>query len=967
MISISRPLAVCFFLLLVIGPASAATIPLVNHGDTWRYHKGTTAPQSDWKTAANAALNASWLSGPGGFGYGDNDDATTLTDMRSNYTTVFIRREINLPQALDATAHLQLTIDWDDAYVLYLDGVELTRSAGVPGAAGVEPAYTAVSSASHEAAAGGGAAASVSDLGAVGSRLGAGTHVIALIALNESLTSSDLSLIVDLAVIDPPNPPLVAAGGTWRYFKGTTAPVAGWASLPDSALGATWLSGPGGFGYGDGDDATILSDMRSNYTTIYLRQTFNVSSPFATNLHALLNIDFDDGFVAYLDGIEVARQLVPGNPGTEPSFSVTASATHEALAGGGAAPLPIDLGSADLLLSPGNHVLALIAVNESLTSSDLSIIPNLSVGTPPAPPSGTITVDTTWSAAASPIVISNNVTVAAGVTLTIEPGVTLLFNQGMGMTINGRLLAEGTPEAPIVFTRNAAAGASTWNQVLFNANSTTSRVAQARMSFFAGSALEASGTTLYLDTIDWTDSTAQVVDLVNSSVTLLNSIIPGGAGNEPVHFNGMPANGHALIKGCVFGAPRGYNDSIDFTGGNRPGPIGQFIDNVFLAAVDDCFDMDATDAHIEGNIFMNVQQDAQRDSSSNPITTGEGNAISELFIARNIFFNCEHTLLLKDHGGAVMQNNTIVHLTTNAIARTGAGNPIPPGIILFGEPWRGRPYGGGAIFEGNIAYGLDPVIQANPFPLYDPAESFLNATHNLIQGGVWPGEGNLSANPLFVNINGPMTAANIRSNLMLLAGSPAIGSGPNGLDMGALVPAGASISGLPTGTTAEATATARVAGPGVVAFRWKLNDGAWSAEVPLTNSFLITSNLFNPTNGLVSLPNLPTGTNAFFAIGKNSAGSWQETNHAAVHRWVVDLNPALRIELSGVSGAIVALRFLAESGRTYSVLYQDSLNGSGWLKLKDVPAAPNSAVVVVNDDAPAANSRFYKLVTPAAP
>src|SRR6185503_1259799 len=201
-------------------------------------------------------------------------------------------------------------------------------------------------------------------------------------------------------------------------------------------------------------------------------------------------------------------------------------------------------------------------------------------------------------------------------------------------------------------------------------------------------AIEATGTSLFLDSIWWTNSTAPVVDLHSSSITLLNSYIPGGAGNEPVHFNGMPANGHALIKGGVFGAPRGYNDSIDFTGGNRPGPIAQFIDNVFLAAVDDCFDMDATDAHIEGNIFMNVMQDAQRDSSSNPITTGEGSAISELYIARNIFFNCEHTLLLKDNGGAVMQNNTIVHLTTNTLAVTGNGMAIPPGIILFGEPWR---------------------------------------------------------------------------------------------------------------------------------------------------------------------------------------------------------------------------------------------------------------------------------------
>src|SRR6185503_1418277 len=210
-------------------------------------------------------------------------------------------------------------------------------------------------------------------------------------------------------------------------------------------------------------------------------------------------------------------------------------------------------------------------------------------------------------------------------------------------------------------------------------------------------AIEATGTSLFLDSIWWTNSTAPVVDLHSSSITLLNSYIPGGAGNEPVHFSGMPANGHALIKGCIFGAPRGYNDSIDFTGGNRPGPIAQFIDNVFLAAVDDCFDMDGTDAHIEGNIFLNVRKDGSRDSSSNPITTGaDGGNLSHLVICRNIMYNCEHVFMEKDHGMGLLQNNTILRLTPNPFSNnTDPDGNEASGIIMFGEPWRGFPFGDG--------------------------------------------------------------------------------------------------------------------------------------------------------------------------------------------------------------------------------------------------------------------------------
>jgi len=76
---------------------------------------------------------------------------------------------------------------------------------------------------------------------------------------------------------------------------------------------------------------------------------------------------------------------------------------------------------------------------------------------------GTISSDTTWNVAASPYYVTGTITVASGVTLTVEPGVAVKFAQGQAMFINGTLNAVGTSGQPIVFTdyRDDTAGGDT--------------------------------------------------------------------------------------------------------------------------------------------------------------------------------------------------------------------------------------------------------------------------------------------------------------------------------------------------------------------------------------------------------------------------------------------------------------------------------------------------------------------------
>ncbi|MBC7251938.1 MAG: DNRLRE domain-containing protein, partial [Anaerolineae bacterium] len=163
----------------------------------------------------------------------------------------------------------------------------------------------------------------------------------------------------------------ILEGDRWRYFKGTEEPETGWNDIgfDDSS----WLIGPSGFGYGDGDDNTILSDMQGNYLSVYARKKFYVADPGeVTGL--TFSMDYDDGFVAYLNGVEIASDNVTGNP---PSFDTTADGNHEA-SGGDTNPSPIDTYSVDPgLLVAGTNVLAVQGHNRSLGSSDFSLIPTL--------------------------------------------------------------------------------------------------------------------------------------------------------------------------------------------------------------------------------------------------------------------------------------------------------------------------------------------------------------------------------------------------------------------------------------------------------------------------------------------------------------------------------------------------------------------------------------------------------------
>lgn len=190
--------------------------------------------------------------------------------------------------------------------------------------------------------------------------------------------ASHSHLLIFASGKDRNTPPLVwntiiDKGDEWKYTIPTSATSSQWhsSSFDDS----DWSSGASGFGYGDGDDATVTNSAIS----IFIRKNFTVED-ISSIEQIVLHMDYDDAFVAYINGTEVARANITSSG--QPAFDQPAdNADHEALMYRGYEPEAFYIDNFQQLLQPEGNTLAIEIHNHSTTSSDLTGIPFLSIAT----------------------------------------------------------------------------------------------------------------------------------------------------------------------------------------------------------------------------------------------------------------------------------------------------------------------------------------------------------------------------------------------------------------------------------------------------------------------------------------------------------------------------------------------------------------------------------------------------------
>ena len=348
-----------------------------------------------YENAYDDSAARGWQTGNAPFGFGTTTPAAptfgtnTQTQMLYLTPTLYLRKTITV-SAGDAakTGNLEFDVEYNDGFIVYVNGVEIARRWAGPAGQfqyhdqhAYDPDLNSTTSDVTKYV-------ETVNLGPANTRLAAGTNVIAVHALNLSSINTNFVFGGTLRIGGASPVTLVNSTDAWKFFPGVVEPAgglydpsmlfAGRLSVPWGKLAyqdTAWTTGTGPHGQGIAGLGTTVSGVVGVTPSLYTRIIFNVDAGQAADVTPLqLLMDFDDSFVAYINGVEVAR----ANQGT-PNTVVPRNSVATAIRNYGTTTT-YTIDPAKNVLVGGANVLAIQTHNLTIGDADIAVKAELRIG-----------------------------------------------------------------------------------------------------------------------------------------------------------------------------------------------------------------------------------------------------------------------------------------------------------------------------------------------------------------------------------------------------------------------------------------------------------------------------------------------------------------------------------------------------------------------------------------------------------
>lgn len=563
---------------------------------------------------------------------------------------------------------------------------------------------------------------------------------------------------------------IVGLQENWKYHDQGENLGTSWreADYDDSS----WAEGIAELGYGDGDESTVVSfgpDANNKFVTTYFRKAFQYSGAEGMT-SCNFSVRRDDGMVAYLNGVEVARSSMPSGTINYDTFAANTAAgadeenlvefSFEAFLNQGENVLAVEIhqvvgNSSDISFDCTFNVL--IAEEDVFeTSQTLDFSLNEASGfIARYVPSGacllpdSVDMNTTLTIDCSPYLAQGNCTVLEDITLTVDPGVEIWFPEEARLIIHGDLQVNGTEAQPVIFKANEEYGAESWGNLTFDNSTAVNNLTHLIVEdategphpVHHRAAISSWYSEVVMDELTLVDNLSNPIFAEYSDITLTSSEIHSAVTGDLINVK----YGEAFISDCHFvGNDQVDTDAIDYD---------LVIDGVI------------TDTHIEGFYGFNsdgidlgeecVNVLIENCLIDNCTDKGVSCGQSSTGVVRNTtIVNCAQGFGIKDLGSLEIDH---VSAYSNAIA-----------VACFEKnPGLG---GGEAIITNSI------LSNSSVSPVFVDSVSTVDATIVMYDTDTMPGETAFWADPEFVDAP--------HYDFNLLATSPALAAGSDGLDLG---------------------------------------------------------------------------------------------------------------------------------------------------------------------------------------